>query len=71
MEIGERIAAWREAKGLTPQQLAKAIGVTYAAVYQWETNQTTPTLANLNKVFRRLGLTAVEFYGVRPKRRAS
>lgn len=69
MEIGARIAAWRAAKGMTRQAFAKAVGVTVAAVYQWEgegksaNHHTTPTLESLDKIVDALGLTIVQFYG--------
>lgn len=37
----------REEKGLSQRGLAEKIGVTYAAVYQWETGRAVPTLSNL------------------------
>lgn len=78
MDIGQRIAAWREAKGLSQQQLAEKIGVTYAAVYQWEVDgesRTTPSLTKLEKCAEVFGVTMEQFYGPIPKaktkRRAS
>lgn len=37
MEIGDRIRDWRKRRGLTQEELAKAIGVDKSAVGQWET----------------------------------
>jgi transcriptional regulator with XRE-family HTH domain len=73
MDVGERIAAWRDARGLTQQQLAEAIGVTHAAVFQWEMDgdgRTTPSLKNLQKVCKVFGITMERFYGRIPKAKA-
>lgn len=74
LDVGKRIAAWRAARGWTQQQLAEAVGVTHAAVYQWEgTNgyHATPSLDNLEKVVAALGITMERFYGRIPKAKAA
>jgi len=75
VDVGKRIAKWREAKGLTQQDLARAVGVTHAAVYQWESDDadthTTPSLENLEKVAAAFGVTLAKFYGPVPKKRRS
>jgi transcriptional regulator with XRE-family HTH domain len=73
MNLGSRITRWREAKRLTRQDLARAVGVTDAAVYQWEAtddNKTTPSVAHLEMIVGALGLTMVRFYGRLPKKAA-
>jgi transcriptional regulator with XRE-family HTH domain len=73
MTLGSRIAAWRRARGFSHRELAKAVGVTRAAVYQWEgsgESQTTPSLPHLEAVVKVLGLTMEKFYGPLPKREA-
>jgi transcriptional regulator with XRE-family HTH domain len=71
MDVGQRIAAWRGARGLTQQQLAKAVGVTHAAVYQWETakasSKTRPSLEKLEKVVQVFKVTMERFYGPIPR----
>jgi len=65
---------WRKAKGMTQQALAKAAGVSAAAVYQWEgtgESKTTPSLMNLEKVVDALGITMERFYGRPPRARAA
>jgi transcriptional regulator with XRE-family HTH domain len=74
MDIANRIKGWRVAKGLTQQELAKAVGVSHAAVYQWEGTKghaATPSLDNLEKVATALGLSMERFYGRVPKSRAA
>lgn len=73
VHIGKRISEWREHKGLTPQELAEKVGVTPAAVYQWEgtgESKTTPSLANLEKVCRALGISLAKFHGELPPKSA-
>ena len=82
MHVGERVAAWRKAKGLTLQDLADAAGVTAPAVYQWENGlqrdgepwqEIKPSLDKLEKVVKALGISMERFYGPipKPKRKAS
>ena len=44
LKINERIAFLRKEKGLTQEELAKALGVTNQAVSKWESEQSTPDL---------------------------
>lgn len=70
MELGARIAAWRKVRGLSPQDLAKKVGVSPAAVYQWEgcgESKTTPRQKHLDAIVVALGLTMEQFYGRLPK----
>lgn len=73
MSVGDRIAAWRKHRGLSPQELAKAIGVTASAVYQWEgtgESQTTPSIQNLEALAKALGISMERFFGRVPKLQA-
>lgn len=71
IDVGDRIAHWRKAKGWSQAQLAKAVGVSAAAVYQWEGSEkiekTTPSSAHVEKVASALGITMAQFYGRLPK----
>jgi transcriptional regulator with XRE-family HTH domain len=72
MDLGSRIARWRVAKGLSRQDLARSVGVSAAAVYQWEgsgAKQTSPSVAHLEQIVRALGMTMAEFYGRTPPRK--
>ena len=44
-----KIRLFREKEGLSQRELAAAIGVSQAAVAQWETGAVEPTLDNLRK----------------------
>lgn len=72
MVIAKRIVAWRESKGLDQHEFADLVGVTHAAVYQWERGMTSPSLATLEKIAKKLGVTMERFYGeVPPKAKAA
>ncbi len=57
MLIGERIRQARERKGLTQEQLGQIVGVSDAAVSQWETGGIQPAQKNLPKIAQALGVT--------------
>lgn len=44
MNIGNRIKVLRKARGLTQEQLASAIGISFQAVSKWETNIAYPDI---------------------------
>ena len=47
MNMGDRIAAARRARGLTQEQLAEQIGVSFQAVSTWERGENTPDTQHL------------------------
>lgn len=70
MDVGERISLWRKAKKMTPKKLAAKVGVSVAAVYQWEgtgSSKTQPALAHLEKVVKAFGISMERFYGRAPE----
>lgn len=72
MDTPARIKAWREVKEMTRQELADEVGVTVAAVYQWEGSGghiTSPSVAHLEKIVSALKITMGEFYGRVPRTR--
>jgi len=70
MELGERLAAWRKIRGLSQGDVAKALGITRAAVSQWEdteeSKRTSPTQAHLNAFVALIGVSLAEFHGAVP-----
>lgn len=66
VELGRRIAAVRAAAGLTQQQLADKLGVSFQAVSRWENGLTSPRNRNNLKQLAELGRTTVDWilYGV-------
>lgn len=57
MKIGENIRALRLRKGLTQEQVAQQLGVTYQAVSKWENGTNTPDIALLPKIAALFGVT--------------
>ena len=51
----DKIRLFREKAGLSQREFAAAIGVSQAAVAQWETGAAQPTLDNLRKAAVVLG----------------
>jgi len=45
-----RLRKLREKAGLTPQEVADALGVDLSAVYHWESGRSAPTIANLPNI---------------------
>lgn len=54
MTIGENIASLRKQQNLTQEQLAKALGISAAAVSKWEHNATMPDISLLSPIARLL-----------------
>lgn len=62
-EIGTRIRAMREARGLTQTEVAKALHVHQTAVSQWEYGRTRPDIDLLNKLASLYNVTTDELLG--------
>jgi transcriptional regulator with XRE-family HTH domain len=56
--VGARIRTRREAQMISQQDLAKLLGVTPAAVCQWETKGTSPRFKTLKRVAEVLHVSA-------------
>jgi phage repressor protein C with HTH and peptisase S24 domain len=54
--LGKMIALTRRARGLTLQQIADGVGVSYPAVQQWEKGKTDPSRSNALKLAQVLDL---------------
>ena len=54
--VGDRIVEARKAKDMTQLDLSKRLGVSRAAVGQWEINATSPSIAKLEEVALVLGV---------------
>ena len=58
--IGNRIAKYRKAKGLTQEGLANQMGVSSQAVSKWETDASCPDISALPHLCKILGITTDE-----------
>jgi len=59
-KVGGFIAELRSEQGLTQQQLAERLHVTFQAVSRWETGRGTPDIENLEALSRELGVSVAE-----------
>jgi phage repressor protein C with HTH and peptisase S24 domain len=55
--LGHRLRIVREARGLTPGQLAVACDVSKQAISQWERNKFVPNITNLEKAATKLAVS--------------
>ena len=67
-EVGQRLAALRQAKGLTQKQLAEKIGVNQQDIAYWERQAPAPRGDVLPKLAEVLEVSVDELLGVRPLR---
>lgn len=58
MELYERIAVVRKAKGLTQEQMGELVGVSRQAVSKWESGQTVPDALTVAKLCQVLDMSA-------------
>lgn len=72
MNLGDRIVAWREWRGMNQRQLAEAADVSRGSMCQYEGRgeyRTAPSQRALAAIVAALGLTMAKFYGPVPKRK--
>lgn len=60
MEIGKNIRRLRKAKDMSQEELANAIGVSRAAVTQWETGWSQPRMGMIEKLADYFGVSKAE-----------
>jgi transcriptional regulator with XRE-family HTH domain len=53
---------WREQRGYSVRELARRAGVGYVTVVRIENDQTSPTVAMLEKLAKALGISVREFF---------
>lgn len=70
MNLGARLAAWREYAGYSQSKLARTIGITRSAVWQWEDGETVPGARNLAAAVDAFGISMERFYGPLPRAKA-
>ena len=62
MHIGRNIRELRLKNGLTQENLAERLGVSYQAVSKWETNANTPDIALLPEIAKVFGISIDELF---------
>lgn len=63
--IGQRIRELRKKNGLTQQNLADCLGISYKSVSKWECGLTTPDLSMIGPLTKILGVSADELLGLK------
>lgn len=66
LNMAERIRALRTARGYTQERLARALGLTPAAVSKWECGQALPDITVLGPLAAALGTTTDHLLGYSP-----
>lgn len=64
MNIGSKIKELRKQRGITQEQLAKHMCVSYQAVSKWETNTTTPDIALLPQLALFFGVSMDTLFSI-------
>jgi transcriptional regulator with XRE-family HTH domain len=67
-DLGTRLRALREAKGLSQRELAKRAGVSNAIISLIEQNRSSPSVGLLKKVTEGLPVSMAEFFAGRERR---
>lgn len=62
-----RLKEIRKQRGMTAEEVAKEIGVTQAAVANWENGRREPNTATIIKLTEVFGCTADELLGIEKK----
>jgi len=69
MTLGAQIRATREARAITPDELAADLGVSRSTVTMWELDHARPRLKTQHALAKTLGLSWSELFG--PESRAA
>ena len=64
MEIGTKIKALREQRGMTVAELAKELGVSQSTLKEWEANRREPRIRFLIKIVKLYGVKLSYLLGV-------
>lgn len=65
--LGVRILAWRTKAGLTQRELGELVGVSDAAVCQWESGDVAPQADRLSRIASACGVGLSRFFGKLPR----
>lgn len=62
-QFARNVAIYRKARGMTQEELARVLGISYQAVSKWENAQTMPDIALLPELSRTLEVTIDKLLG--------
>jgi transcriptional regulator with XRE-family HTH domain len=65
-ELGARVRAARQRRGLTGQRLAELVGLTRSLISQIELGQVTPSVSTVFRITHALGITAGDLFDTQP-----
>ena len=68
--VGRRVNALRRERGMTQEQLAERLGVSYQAVSKWANGQACPDIALLPVLAGVFGVTVDNLFGLEPQESA-
>lgn len=66
LSLGKNIASWRNALGMTQEQLASNMDVDQVTISRFERGATLPSLPTLNRLARVLGVTMAQLLDEQP-----
>ncbi len=67
MTLGEKIKTLRRSRGMTQQDVARALGITRQAVARWESGANLPSTEKLLELAKLFGVPVSELAGGRPE----
>lgn len=62
--LGENIARLRKEKGLTQEELAKELNISYQAVSKWENGISSPDISNIKLIAQLFGVSIDALFGM-------
>lgn len=71
LSLGKNIASWRNASGMTQEQLAFNLDVDQVTISRFERGATLPSLPTLNRLARILGVTMAQLLNEQPAEKFS
>ncbi len=63
-DIGVKVRAWRQKKGLTQEELAEKTNVHYSYIEEIESGKKSLTIEIFGRIIRALGISLDEFFGI-------
>lgn len=63
MTVGDRIRNARKSVGVTQQELANRLGISYVGISQWENNSRNPKIETIRRIAKALGVPMAYLMG--------
>jgi transcriptional regulator with XRE-family HTH domain len=65
-EVGARIRTYRQQAGLSQEQLAELVGVSFQQIQKYESGFTTLSITKLQQISSALKVSVADFFGTEP-----